>query len=99
MQDTKLAALKTEIIDIEDCIGLRIFEERLNITLAGNVTGEFNGMEVDEVEDISEVYVLEVDEKRILLTACGLSVDYYVLFSVGDLKMVYVEKIMLVSEM
>ena len=53
------------------CVG----KQSSQIAVSGSSTGELDGMEVHKIEDVADIYVVEVDMQSVFCILCGCAVD------------------------
>ena len=81
MEHTHASVLELEVIDADVGIGGEFVEECASRSSSGSLAAEFDGVEIDEVEDVFHFHLIEIDGERVVMALGGDAVDEDMLFS------------------
>ena len=65
MEIAQMSIFKEETFHVEMSFGFRCGKQTMPCQVSRSNTAKFDGVEVDEVHDISHIYILEVNRERI----------------------------------
>ena len=98
VEHTHAPLLELEFIYPQVGTGSKIVEEIGGCRLACGLTAELDGVKVHEVEDVSYLYLVQVDRELICLMLRGDAVDDDVLLSMFDGEVVDEQAVLMVDD-
>jgi len=90
--------LESELLHLKFAAGLGLTEKMRDISLSGGIPAEVDSMEIDKIEDVTQVDMIEFHKQRVARSGIGHAVDTDALASRSDEEVVYIQMVFAVND-